>query len=436
MGWLADATRGKIARNSLFNMVGQGAPIVASVVCIPILVEGLGLAKFGLLSLCWGFIGYFSVLDLGLGRATTFFGVRASREASTHGLNAIGGTSVAVLAGIGFLAAVIGVAASPWLAWDFLQVPDSLQREAAIAFAVAAISAPFVTVSSGLRGLLEAQGRFGVINAIRAPIGVLYFVAPVAALRFTDSLPVAVAAILFGRVALTFAFGIACSKTPTLAKRWSIERTLIKEMVSYGGWVSVAGIVGTVMLHIDKLVIGKILGVDSLAFYSAPYEMAVRLWIIPSAVAAVVFPMIGGAFADSDRNDARRFATRGVALILLSVVPICLMLILFAEPVLRLWLGQQFATNSVGVVRILAVGVVLGAVAYVPTAVIQAAGLTRVSGIAELILLPLYAPAIWMATARWGLMGAAVTWSAKQFISTLAFTSIAWQLTARSGAAQ
>src|SRR5258707_13937180 len=40
---------------------------------IPIITRALGDVRFGLLALMWAIIGYFSTLDLGLGRATTRF---------------------------------------------------------------------------------------------------------------------------------------------------------------------------------------------------------------------------------------------------------------------------------------------------------------------------------------------------------------------------
>lgn len=60
-----------LGRNTLWNLLGQGAPLLAAVFAIPVLVAKLGTERFGVLSLIWMAIGYFSVFDLGLGRALT-----------------------------------------------------------------------------------------------------------------------------------------------------------------------------------------------------------------------------------------------------------------------------------------------------------------------------------------------------------------------------
>jgi O-antigen/teichoic acid export membrane protein len=60
-----------LARNTLFNFIGQGIPLLVGLVTIPLIVHGLGAERFGLLSLTWVVLGYFTIFDLGLGRAAT-----------------------------------------------------------------------------------------------------------------------------------------------------------------------------------------------------------------------------------------------------------------------------------------------------------------------------------------------------------------------------
>src|SRR4029453_6517819 len=60
-----------LARNSLINVLGQLAPGAIAGAAGPPLLNGLGGARFGVLPLAWAAGGWFSVFDLGLGRATT-----------------------------------------------------------------------------------------------------------------------------------------------------------------------------------------------------------------------------------------------------------------------------------------------------------------------------------------------------------------------------
>ena len=69
---LAGLTRGGLlARNTVFNLLGQGIPLLVAILVIPGLLQGLGPDRFGVLSLIWILNGYLGLFDLGLGRALT-----------------------------------------------------------------------------------------------------------------------------------------------------------------------------------------------------------------------------------------------------------------------------------------------------------------------------------------------------------------------------
>ena len=57
--------------NFLFSLAIQVMPLIFAIISIPMLINNLGVDRFGILSISWMFLGYFSLFDIGLGRATT-----------------------------------------------------------------------------------------------------------------------------------------------------------------------------------------------------------------------------------------------------------------------------------------------------------------------------------------------------------------------------
>ena len=65
---------GKIlARNTVYNLFGHISPLFVALVAIPYLIDGMGTERFGVLTMAWVAVGYFSLFDMGIGRATTKF---------------------------------------------------------------------------------------------------------------------------------------------------------------------------------------------------------------------------------------------------------------------------------------------------------------------------------------------------------------------------
>ena len=186
-------TRGALlARNVGINLIGWTLPAIAGLVGVPLLVRGLGDARFGLLTLAWTTIGYFSLFDLGIGRALTHAVADRIGRGTAHEVSTVSWTAIALLAPLGVLGGVALYVAAPYLATQFLQVPADLEAEAIGAFRVLSLAIPVTGATAALRGILEATQRFMLVNALRVPFGVLTFVGPLLALPFSRSVVAAV----------------------------------------------------------------------------------------------------------------------------------------------------------------------------------------------------------------------------------------------------
>ncbi len=97
----------RLARNVFWNLLGTGAPLLVALVAIPILIEGLGTACFGVLTLAWMVVGYFSLFDLGLGRALTKLVAEKLGKGQDDEIPALIWTAMSLMAVLGVLGAVV-----------------------------------------------------------------------------------------------------------------------------------------------------------------------------------------------------------------------------------------------------------------------------------------------------------------------------------------
>src|SRR5690242_3734802 len=193
-------TNGRLlARNTIWNLIGGAAPMVVAVFSIPILIQGLGKERFGVLTLAWALIGYASLFDLGLGRALTQLVAKKLGAGEDSEIPTLVWTSLVLMLVLGLVGTLVGVVLSPWLVHHALNVPVALQPEALRSFYLLGLSIPIVISTAGLRGLLEAHQRFGLINALRVPMSVYSFASPLLVLPFSRSLFPVVVVLVAGR---------------------------------------------------------------------------------------------------------------------------------------------------------------------------------------------------------------------------------------------
>jgi len=413
----AHLTNGRLlARNTIWNLIGGGAPMLVAIVCIPILIKGLGKDRFGILALAWVIIGYAGFFDLGVGRALTQFVARKLGAGEDHEVPALVWTSLFLMLLLGIAGAAVVVLISPWLVHRALHIPAALQQETLYSFYLLGLSLPIVITTAGLRGFLEAHQRFGLINAMRIPLGVFNFAGPLLVLPFSRSLFPVVAVLVGGRVVGWVAHLLLCLRVmPGLLRRITWHRATVGPLLSFGGWLTVTNIIGPLMLSLDRFLIGALLSVTAVAYYATSYELVARLFAVSAALAGVMFPAFSTSLAQ-DPQHAVRLYDRSLLAIAGILAPICFLIVLFAKPILILWVGPQFAEHSFRVAQILSIGVLVLGLESIPFTLLQAIGRPDLPAKLNMIELPLYLAAFWFLTARYGLVGAAVAWSLRAFL--------------------
>src|SRR5258708_16077863 len=137
-----------LARNVIWNLIGNGAPMLVAVFCIPLLIRGLGKDRFGVLALAWALIGYASLFDLGLGRALTQLVAKKLGAGEEREIPSLAWTSLLLMLLLGLAGAAIVALASPWLADRGLNVPAALQGETLQSFRLLGLSMPFVITTA------------------------------------------------------------------------------------------------------------------------------------------------------------------------------------------------------------------------------------------------------------------------------------------------
>ncbi len=402
-----------LKRSAVWNLIGSLTPMALGLVTIPYLIRQIGVEAFGILTLIWSLIGYFSVFDFGIGRALT-------QQVSMHRSERLA-TEIPALVKIGLqfmlvtgtLGGVVLVGAAHQLGYYWLNVSVALRDITTRCLLIAAIGIPLTTITSGLKGVLEGYEDFRVSSILRLLLGVLNLGLPaLTALLLGPSLVYMVSSLVVARLLILMAHVVAIHGRVSVVligrvASSSLERT--RELLRFGAWMTASNIIGPLMVTADRFVISFVLGASVVAYYTVPFDLIMRLLIIPAALTGALFPRFAYLFR-RDTADVRALYRRSHRVVLAGMSAICLVVAVGSHWGLSLWVGQAFAERSWMIASVLAVGVLFNSLAQVSHAAIQAAGDVKTTSLIHLGEFVAYLPALFLALRFFGLLGAAIVW--------------------------
>src|SRR5437763_15666283 len=104
----------------------------------------------------------------------------------------------------------------------------------------------------------------------------------------------------------------------------------------------IRNLVGPLMVTLDRFVIAALVSVAAVAYYATPFDMITKLWLVPAALLAVVFPAFSMTFVQ-DRARTEVLYDRSVKFLLFCLFPMIVSVIVLASDGLSVWVGRYFA---------------------------------------------------------------------------------------------
>ena len=411
------------------NVTGMVLPMLVGVVTVPGLLHRLGEERIGILALGWALVGYFGFLDLGMGRALTQYLASAEQAGVSREEQAtVACAARRMLGALSLGLALILSLLLPWLA-SFVTMPADLHVQTLAATPLLALAVPLAMWFSCSAGVLEARSRFAAVNSVRIPAGVGNFVAPWLVSLLTTDLYWVISSVVVMRLA--GALGLAWWARPEFAlpaPRWPSAG--IRQLLRFGGWMTVSNLVGPVMSYFDRFAIAAWVTVAAVTHYTVPFDVISRLPMVPIAIMGVLLPLLVQASHSAPGTHPQHYTTitHTVKLLLVCWIPGMVLTAWLGPWLLAWWVGADLATASTPIWRWLAVGVLVNGLAHLPFAMLQGAGRTDVIARIHLLELLPYMAGLWWALSHHGAVGAAVVWSLRVSVNTALLFAQAFRL--------
>ena len=398
-----------LKKNTLWGIAGGGIPMAAAVISIPYLLKHLGNGGFGVLTLIWALIGYFSLFDMGIGRALTYqvgamLSIRSRSEVSS-----VVCAGVLLAAATGAIGATVMYLLAQRLAENWLGIDEAMLQDSIKAFKVTAVGVLLATTSSALRGALEGYGKFAASNINKIASGFFTFILPAISISLHgNSLWLISTYLVAGRLVTSIGMALQL-RTDFLAQNIRLKRTQLAELLSFGSWVTVSGIIGPLMIYGDRFLVGASIGTSQLPYYAIPQEGLQRLLIIPAALCAALLPALS---ALGSRDSLVLYRTNFGRIIKYAAI-YCIVAALLSYPALYILFSKEFSITAGPIAIVLTIGIFLNSIAFLPYTFLHSRGMPKITALMHVVELIFYIFILWFLTKYFGLIGAAVAWTTR-----------------------
>lgn len=350
------AIRPHLLRGSWASAEALVAPLIFFLLS-PWLLNSLGTNGFGQWTLALTIGGFTHVASLGAG-ASTMYAVSAyiAKDEDDRSADAIkAGFFIAFIAAIIFmiLAWLVSESVARTL---FSKMGEPRTVVAVLLFGVCALG--LQELDAVFAGALRGMQRYDLValfELLGRPVWALsisitaFLTSDVFAILIAHNIYYLTRLIVRARVAASL-FKKSCFGLPT-----SVESLL--EIVNFGKWISLQSIGGILFSTIDKVLVGWLFGSSELARYSICLQVAQFSHSLQAAGLQIITPWVAlkkSNWTSTINNNSKTFR---LSLWLGAGCLIFPMLLFFSSwPILKMWMGFQFANNNVDLLRVLLIG--------------------------------------------------------------------------------
>ncbi len=288
----------------------------------------LGAAGFGTFSYVMGLASLLTAFsDLGMSPIVVREGAKNPQLRARYFSTALGLTSLLALA-----SAIIIIFGAPLIT----KIPVSQTLVLVVAF---------VFVLDMIRGLvgsaifrasekMEGEALVNIVTQI-ALIGAGFYLLT----RFRSPEGLALAYAIGSAIGLLLALYLVRGYIRQFIARF--EKALIKPILSASIPISLASILGVVMINTDIVLLGWLTNATQVGLFAAAQKPVTLLYAIPSLIAAGIFPALA-RFAEKNQNHFRLLNEKSIVAVLLFAIPLTVGFLLVGKEIIHLLYGSEY----------------------------------------------------------------------------------------------
>jgi O-antigen/teichoic acid export membrane protein len=410
----------QVAAAGACGLGGRAVLLLANLIAAPFLIRLLGPARYGLWTLLLLATNWASFADLGMGVASTKFGAGYYMRDDPQGESSVVWTALGLIAvTAGGVATAVALAAQSIVA-NLLHVERGLLTAGTVALRVGC--AIFV--------LQSVAGIFNTPQVVRLRWRQWTVFTTAVNLLGTAGSPI-VLAVLGGGVTTVAVVNLAASillvagnlviavRLQPALRHPRFDQAVFRRLLTYGGALTVAGLALVPLTTAQRFFLAHNHSTTAVAYLAVAGTLATTLQVLPEQLTGPFLPGLSRLAAAGRLEELHALYRKGLSGLFLLVTPAAVLLAFIARPFLSLWAGSQYGVHSTAPFLVMLAGVWIECLAWMPVSYLLSAGRSRTIAFIRVAEVVPYLVAAWILTERFGVMGAAVVWSAGCVLDSL-----------------
>ncbi len=354
--------------NTIVNYVGQGLLLVLTFVTAPYTVHRLGPELFGVLSLVQVIAGFAGLLNLGIGRALTKYVSELYWKGDLQEINHLFSTAWLTCGVSGTVGILVLVIPKGYIGRVFFRGGPELNDVVGFAIYVAAFGLFTSMLLEAISALPAALQKFRLCNAVYVISGIVRTVGPVIVLYLGYSIRAVLVVNLASNIVAVVAFAfVSRSLIPGLTLLPGFNGPAFRKLFSFSLPLLLSTLFALIVTRIDRFILAYYMPLAAVTFYTLPYSISEKASMGVANITSVVFPFTSELHSMGAHDKVHELYLRSSKILTMVTLPITTIMFALPGPILRFWLGPEYATQGALALCLLGGATFLGAVGAVST---------------------------------------------------------------------
>ncbi|MBQ5938592.1 MULTISPECIES: oligosaccharide flippase family protein [unclassified Massilia] len=397
----------RLVSNAWANLLGAAIPALVMLGTVPLVVKGLGEANYGVYSLVTAIVGYFAVIDINVTAGSVKYIAEHNARRDDAKIAETFSFGLATYLIIGLLGACGLFLGAHWFVTEVFSVPARLIGEATATLELAALGFLLGQLQNYLNSVPQSLMRYDLSSRVEMAFGTLVPLATVGILMLGYGLfEVILLRVLASGLHCLFLWRAIRSLLPGLAWRWPGAR-IRGELLGFSAYSFLARFASLSYAYADKLIIGALVGVTGLAYFTVAATLANRVLGLTFRLSGVFFPAASALAARGELARLDQVYVKATRYVVYLNAAILVLVAVFAHQILGYWMNEDFARHGAVVLAVMALSQFVDSLTNLPSLVNDGMGHPRVSGMFALGRALAGLLVVWLGVAGWGIDGAA-----------------------------